>query len=50
MGTIQLGHPNDRHPTEPVGWAALKTDRRDAAMEELKDFVAFATSWFEGVP
>jgi hypothetical protein len=50
MVTTRLETPNDRHPTEPVGWAVFKTARRDAALQELNDFVAFADSWFGVVP
>ena len=45
----QLNKPNDRHPMEPLGWAVLKTERRESAMKELQDFIAFADSWFGDV-
>jgi hypothetical protein len=48
--TTRLEEPNDRHPTGPLGWAVLKTEWRDVALQELNNFVAFANSWFGVVP
>jgi hypothetical protein len=50
MGMTRLEAPTDRYPTEPLGWVVLKTERRDAALQELNNFVAIADSWFEGIP
>jgi hypothetical protein len=46
MESVQLGKPSDRHPTDPDGWAGLKTSRREAAWKELEDFTLFADKWF----
>lgn len=46
MEADQLAKPNDRHPTEPDGWDVLKSSRRQSALEDLEDFVAFADQWF----
>jgi hypothetical protein len=50
METVQIGKPNDRQPTEPRGWAVLKTSRRESAFNQLQDFEIFAGSWFDSVP
>jgi hypothetical protein len=50
MASTRLEALKDRHPTEPLGWAVLKIDRRDTALQELNHFVAFANSWFGVVP
>jgi hypothetical protein len=50
METLQVRKPNDRHPTEPNGWAVLKTSRRESAFKQLQDFECFAGKWFGSLP
>lgn len=50
MEVVQQAKPNDRHPTEPNGWAVLKTSRRQSAMEDLEGFTIFADQWFGLIP
>jgi hypothetical protein len=45
MESVQVEKTNDRHPTEPDGWAVLKSSRRESTLNELGDFTLFADRW-----
>jgi hypothetical protein len=49
-GDDTFGNTKRSPPDGTLGWGVLKTEQRDAALQEFSNFVAFADSWFGVVP
>jgi hypothetical protein len=52
-GLVQLPNTPDglparnyRHPNDPLGWATPLIASREAVLQEVVDFIAFANTWF----